>query len=696
MFSPSLVGRAVGFASLQSPISRLLHELTSESQLTLRKLASVLTTPVDAPALLTVLATATHAVDAYGKTLNTPTEAFRQIALMLEALKDECCRNPQLCAAVADDPLRRRLLKNSTWALLIEMSKAPTPESLLVATGVELAYCLATSKNFPNAYATNLRRALGPALDFLRPVDDTQEGEPAWLPRFRKVSRDARKLFEAGPLPPDDGRQASFNEAAINTLRGASLLPGVRHRQGILDHSHLSPAMLLASAEALRNAAVDGCDDSALAILAFLSGLPLRTTARIPLAGSSDEWVMELDIEAGVLRTDLDQVFTKSARPREASAHRPATRVIAKPMPLFLADALMVRSNESPDAKCVADLLPRATCDGSRLALAGEKFGIAPSIARFIHSAAGAAINHGIDRLAAAVVTNDFGVIPSSKLYYCHIDRHEIWDVTGALYDSLGWGLPTPYVEGMAFGSRVAPTRKAIREWHLWLRDDLTRLKPGKNCQIKSLLAFHNRFAELCAAITVFCLASRGTARIRLTADALTENVTTIQLFDKRVGHLPRPLPVPVNALVALQAGLWRAHCRALDKRLENKGISADSLLRRRLKAIVNLESVEMFFQIDDELRLRAISCHQLVRSWPTEFAFDSDFGRHFWESELRFAGIRSNVIDLLLRHQVAGIEGHRSTADRSLAACFAEIVAAQEKVLTELGIKPLVGLAKN
>ena len=63
---------------------------------------------------------------------------------------------------------------------------------------------------------------------------------------------------------------------------------------------------------------------------------------------------------------------------------------------------------------------------------------------------------------------------------------------------------------------------------------------------------------------------------------------------------------------------------------------------------------------------------------------------------ELRFAGIRSNVIDLLLRHQVAGIEGHRSTADRSLAACFAEIVAAQEKVLTELGIKPLVGLAKN
>jgi hypothetical protein len=586
MSSSSLLGRVAGFASPQSPISRLLQELTPESQLMLRKLSSVLTTPVDAPALLSVLAAAAQAVNAYGKTLVAPTEAFQRIAQTLEVLKDECGDNPQFYAAAADDPLRRRLLKNSAWALLLEMSKAPTPERLLVAAGVELAYCLATGKHFPNGYATNLRRALGPALDFLRPVDDTKEGEPAWLPHFRKVSREARRLFEAGPLPPDDGRQASFNEVAINTLRGASLLPDVRHRQGILDHSHLSPAMLIASAEALRNA-VDGCDDSALAILTFLSGLPLRTTTRIPLAGTTEDWVMELDVEAGILRTDLELVFSKAARPREASAHRPAVRVIAKPLPLFLADALMVRLNENPDARCVGDLLPRATCDGSRLALTEEKFGIEPSLARFVRSAAGFAINHGVDRLAAAVVTNDFGVIPASKVYYCHIDRHEIWDVAEKLYDGLGWGLPTPYAEGMAFGSRVAPTREAIREWHRWLRINLILIKPGKNCGISSLLAFHNRFAEACAAITVFCLASRGTARIRITADALTENTGSILLFDKQVGHLPRPLPVPVNAHVTAQARLWRAHCRSLLRRLDNKGIAADSALHRQLKGVV-------------------------------------------------------------------------------------------------------------
>ena len=695
MSALDLVGRTASLAAPLSPISRLLKELLPESQVMLRKLASVLAMPIDAPALLNVLATAEQVVIAYGRTLVTPTEEFQQIARMLGALKDESCRNAQPCPPAADDPLRRRLLMNASWALMLEMSNVATPESLLVAAGVELSYCLVTSKNFPNGYATNLRRALGPALDFLRPADETKEGEPAWLPHFRKVNREARKLFEAGPPRPEDDRQPDFNEVAINTLRGASLLPGIRHRQGILDRSHLSPAMLLASAAALRNATVDGCDDSALVILASLSGLPLRATYCIPLAGSVDDWVMQLDVESGILRTDLDLVFPKSAHPKEASAHRPAARVIAKPLPLFLADALLARLNEKPDARCVADLLPKATCNGSRLTITDGRFGIEPSFARFIRSAAGFAIGQGIDRLAAAVLTNDFGVIPASKAYYCHIDRRQIWNVAEVIYGSLGWGKPSSFDEGLAFGSRVAPTREAIRDWHRWFRAELDRLRPGKNCRIESLLAFHNRFAEASAAIAVFCLAMRGTASIRIKADALTENTESILLFDKRVGHLPRQLPVPVNALVSKQAKLWRAHCRTLDKRLENKKISFDSSVRQRLKAIANLVRVEMFFRINEKLRLEPISSHSLVRSWPTQFGFDADFGRHFWESELRLVGVKSTVIDLLLRHQVAGIEGHRSTADRSVATSFAEVTSAQDQVLLALGIEPITGLAK-
>lgn len=696
MSLPSRNGRSVGFALALSPMSRLLQALLPESQVMLRKLVSVLATPVDSPALLTVLATAADAVHAYGRTLANPTQEFRQIARMLDALKDECFRKSQTLFAAADDPLRRRLTKNSAWALLLEMSKAPAPENLLSATGVELAYCLATGKTFPNGYATNLRRALGPALDFLSPGVDTNNGEPSWAPHYRKVSREARKLFEAGPLPPEDDRKESFNEVAIKTLRGASLLPDIRHRQGILDRSHLSPPMLVASAEALRGEAAGGCDDAALAILAFISGLPLRATHRIPLAGTTDDWVMELDVEAGILRTDLDLVFTKSARPREASAHRPASRVIAKPLPKFLAEALMVRLAKTPDARCVGDLLPRATCDGSRLAFTGDRFGIEPSVARFIHSAAGFALRCGADRLAAAVLANDFGVIPASKLYYTHIDRRDIWEVATNVYDGLGWGMPAAYLDGLAFGSKVAPTRDAISGWHRWMRQELNRLYPGKNCRLESLLAYHNRFAEVSAALALFCLASRGVARIRLTADALTDDTRNILLFDKRAGHLPRPLPVPVNGVVAAQSGLWAAHCRALDKRLEKRGISLDSPVRQRLIAVVTAAEVEMFFRIDPQLRPRPISSHQLVHSWPVEFAFDSDWGRHFWEGALRQEGVTSSAIDLLLRHQVAGIEGHRSTADRSLAMSFADIVAAQERVLAELGIGSLAGLAKK
>lgn len=69
--------------------------------------------------------------------------------------------------------------------------------------------------------------------------------------------------------------------------------------------------------------------------------------------------------------------------------------------------------------------------------------------------------------------------------------------------------------------------------------------------------------------------------------------------------------------------------------------------------------------------------------------------GGIFGKVRLRMAGVKSNVIDLLLRHPV----GNRRTSvhnDRSLATSFAEIATAQEQVLAELGVEPLCGLSKN
>lgn len=680
----------------QTPISQLMQRLSAESQVALRKTMSVLKAPMDAPLVSTVIDFASCSVGAYGSTLLAPTDEFRRVEQMLKNLQLEFNRVCPIHPVVSDDPLRRRLLKNPAWALLLEISKAPAPKDILVATGTELAYDLAVGKPFPVAYANNLRRALGPDLTFLGPDPGGKNDEPAWLPHFRKVSHEARKLFENGPLPPEDDRQKGFAETAIKELSGNSLFPETRHRQGILDRSHLSTTLLAESASALRCATVDGCDNSALAILAFISGLSLRTTHRIPLAGTEDEWVIELDLEAGVLRTNLENVFPDSAHPKSADAHRMACRVITKPLPLFLVEALLKRLEAHSDPRTVADLLPMADCNGRRLVLTGDVFGIEPSTARFVNSAAGYAINLGIDRLSAAVLANDFGVIPSSKVYYCHVQRREIWKAAEEVYGSLGWGIPAPYFDGMAFGSRVVPTSSAIGEWHQWFCGELDRLRPGRNATIASLLAFHNRFAEACAAITVFCLASRGSARIRFTADMLTASARQILLFDKRVGHLPRPLPVPVNAVVAGQARFWAGHCRAFDRRLENMGTAVDSPIRQRLKGVSHQERVETFFVVGKHLTPQPISCHGLVNGWPERFGFEADFGRHFWETELRLAGVKSSAIDLLLRHQVVGIEGHRSTADNSLAMSFSEIVDAQEKLLAELGIKPVTGLAKK
>ncbi len=271
---PALARTAVLIAA-HSPISQLLSTLSAESQLLLRKLASLLQTPVDAPAVHAVVASAAHVVDSYGKTLAAPTAEFLCILRAVKALKDECDKNGRLLSIACDNPLRRRLTRSPAWALLIQTSRLATPEPLLIAAGVELAYCLAIGKPFPNGYATNLRRAIS-AHDVVCALSEKEVSEPPWRAHFAKATREARKIFESG-APPDDGKNANFAETVINEFRGAALLPSTRHRQALPDYEHLSSTILVEAAERLRRAASDGCDDSLLAIIAFVCGLSLRT-----------------------------------------------------------------------------------------------------------------------------------------------------------------------------------------------------------------------------------------------------------------------------------------------------------------------------------------------------------------------------------------------------------------------------------
>lgn len=682
---------------IKPSLQLLLEALDSVSCKTFKSLLFVLKAPIDAPSFFTVIQVALRAIEGYSATLCAPSDLFNSISSSVIKLVEDA-RNSSATwnvSSALDEPMQRRLMRNSAWGLFLGLENRELPEEILAAIGAELAYSYAIGKQFPNGFATNLRRSLNPSSEFLRPRPADEYA--TWLPHFRKVIREARNIFES--VQPSDIASGiiPFEKKAELELRGRSLFPSTKHRQAVLDLKSQSPSSIMLSSSCLRTQVNNGQDDALLTTLAFCSGLPLETTLRIPFSDSAPtDWVLIVDVQQGVIKTNLDPVFPKSASPKAGSnCNREANRVIVKPLPQFIADELKKRKTYHPDASCFGDLLPDVTASGRNLTIPDSDSGIAPTRARFLRSAAGFAVMQGIDRLSAAVISNDYGIIPSSKLYYCGIERKEIWSASTILFDALGWGEPTELISGLAFGSRVVPRPEKISEWHSWMRSQVIEALPGKRSGLTALFCHHTIFAMFCASFSIFCLASREVKTIKYSAKDFSPGNLHLLTFDKRCGVFPRPLPIPITPVLSKQVQFWFSHCRAFDRRLEHHGFEATHPLRLHLSAVASRADVPLFFTIHSNFKPKSICSNDLVKWWPSDLGFNPDFGRHFFEVELRDAGLSSSEIDVFLRHQVMGIEAHKSTTDVALVQTLTSISHAQETLLLTLGIRAVPGLSK-
>jgi len=189
-----------------------------------------------------------------------------------------------------------------------------------------------------------------------------------------------------------------------------------------------------------------------LTMIAFCTGLSLRLTQSLPITSyrGEDNWLMRLDIGAGVIMTNLDSLFPKAAIPVVgATCFRAANRVAVKPLPTFLSSHLKTLYAVHPEAEVLAELLPGASTSGRQLTLVAEEAALTPTTKRFLIAAAPLAVTLGVDRLSAALLANDFSVVPASKMYYCRVRREEIWAASIVLFDCLGWGSPVPIVGGL-------------------------------------------------------------------------------------------------------------------------------------------------------------------------------------------------------------------------------------------------------
>lgn len=685
-------------------LTRLLANLDPQPQATLRRLTHVLRPPIDAPRAHEVIGGAVLCVIAFGETLTNPNETFVQINAEIRSLYETVRAHPKWFKDESlERPLQRRLTKYASWGLCMSLAKSSNSKQFFEAAGVEILLSMATGKPFPNAYANDIRRALNsePTFGLTNLPQHFQKNQYSFTRHFEKAQRDAQLLFESSTSDPTQATgQSCFELSARQYLLQNQTHASPNHRRGILDYKCQSKIQVVQSSSHLRMCAEQGEDTALLAILAICSGISPELVMKMPLIQHAQEdWLMTIDPEAGLIKTNIELLFPHSASPTTASAenHRPANKIIVKPMPRFIASLLSDRIGKMPHARTINELVRNADTSGKALTQnAPSKAGIAPSISRLLNSISPFAIQIGLNRLVTAFITNDFSIVPSARPYYAQIEREEIWAASSTLFNSLKWGEPVAMKVGLAVGCRIAAKPEAIARLYRWMVDEVQTNSPGKRYTFSSLSNHHNAYAKFSATIAILCLANREAHELSFTAQGVRENLIFTTLFDKKTGPYPGHLPVPINMILSDQIRLWYAHCSALNRRLEKLGIPKSSKLRAHLIKVINHAPVSLFFTIYNEHKPVPIGSMDLTKWWPDHLTFATNFSRSFWQVEFHKAGLKGSLIDMFVRHQLLGFESHTSTSHMIIHDCFVEICRVQQEVLHRLCITPIAGLSKQ
>jgi hypothetical protein len=679
--------RCLGLAAKQA-----LHQLTD-----------VLLIPQDIPRLPIVLALVCNAVKAYGTSLRAPNKLFHLIHSVVEDLRADVIdrlgwttSNNELA-----QPLLKRQLPHTPYALCLSAGMLTTDRATryMIAIGAEIALSLATGKAFGGSFANEMRREITPHL-FGRV--NHADNPAKWEKTAARKLQLAAKLFEVdgSPDPSTTEPLRLFDLKAGFELSRKLRYSPPRQRQALLDRHHQCEWQLLASASQLYVRAQAGDQTALLTLIAFVAGLSLATTKDMPIgtALADDEFVMLLNLDDGTIQTNLGRLTPAAAKPLpNATIFRAATWIAVKPLPVFLVELLRRLAEGLPGATSLADLLPEASTSGRQLTLTDDHSALKATTARFLASAGPFAVGLGIDRLSAALLCNDFAVIPGSKLYYALSGRQPIWDAASRLFGALGWGSAVPFVPGSPVGSHIVPSRDAVTEWLAWMAEDVKRLSPGRHCGIIRLLAHHNAYACLCASVTVWLVAAREAKEFHFTTYSLAPAASFASLVDKWVGIFPGEMWVPLCTPLREQLALWLAHCSAFERRLKKLGIPPEHPLMAMLERFIGGESVPMFFRVDlKTYHPQTLGSADLTRWWPESLRFTSDFGRHFWETELRMAAVPSSRIDLLMRHITQAVESHCSINADALINVADDISTAQSELLKQLGYKSIPGLTSR
>lgn len=514
--------------------------------------------------------------------------------------------------------------------------------------------------------------------------------------------RSLNKLWPSLKLRYDSGRSGDgFCEGSVAETQQKELLHRVRfaspkHRGGIFDHRHLSPAEIKdlgPKLEALLHSNSTQSQRAACAMLAWQAPFALHHLSRVALLGDgAQEWTMCLDLERGLWLTNIECIAPEQHAKLDSDGHFEASMVSIKPLPRSLHRYLLARFEHGMTS--VGDLLPELTSIDPADSVLPSSRQIVPSFARWINSSGVFMRWLEIDGLIAAMLSNDFGMVAKSKLYYTVVMPQELWTASQRLYSQLGWSDPVSMPEGLiAVGANAVPTDQRVLQMFQWLEQWVENARPSNRSSLECVLEFHNRYASAVAWLIGFATSARRVSQVEWSAQYLHARCDALVLNDKKVVDFSGGLPVPLPSLMKEQLHLYYKHLGALERRLCHRAGYFKFQTLPWLQSVIARQNKRLFQHISQQGKLGNISTHDVVKLLPLSCQVAPDCGRKFWETTLRHSGVSTSCIDAFLRHEVLGQERFSSAGDFQPNTALEHLRRHLDDHLQRLSVRPFKGL---
>ncbi len=416
-----------------------------------------------------------------------------------------------------------------------------------------------------------------------------------------------------------------------------------------------------------------------LTLIAMLTNLPIGYVHEIPiLESATDEWVVAVSITKWVIYFDLS-IIAPGAANLAGEQYVPASQVLVKPLPLFLAKALQEHLCKAPETiKVMGDIT------GSDVYLPDIRPAkLANTYAKYA--------SDKVDLFMGGLLANDFRSFPKSRVYYTQITRLEVWEATQIVFDGLGLGESVSMVEGLNIGSSAVLSDHAVTKLFSDLAESVEGARTSNNANLQSVISFHEKYTAYIATLTIFCLALRDANPIDINSSQVLGRQKFLIVNDKNVHADASPQPVAICRILHEQFELYRAHCAALLVRLNKAQKATFNKFKQSLEGVLAGGTQPIFFT---PTSLKGFSSTALSAFWTVQAPLN--FGRHFWATTFRRSGISDRETSAHLRHQQQGSLNWSTESNLILSSFIQRVDEAQTRKLLELGIQAIPGLSRR